>query len=78
MMQNWLVRGKVPIDWPERTHGENNPKNINSEDIHMFESAATEKRTWWSAECCQGQWYNRNYWRTWQVTSKSRRQNLVP
>ena len=34
----------------------------------------TERRTRQIAECYQGQWYNRNYWRTWKVVSDFGRQ----
>ena len=34
----------------------------------------TERRTQKGAECFQGKWCNRNYWRTWQVVSDSGRQ----
>ena len=34
----------------------------------------TDRRTQQRAEWCQGQWYNRNDWKTWQVVSDSGRQ----
>ena len=77
MMQNWLRKKKIPSDWFERTNGQNNPKNSNPEEIHLFEYEATERITIWSSECRQGKCHNRNYWRTWQVASNTRRQNVV-
>ena len=56
------------------TNGHNNPKNSNPEDLNPFEYSGTERRTRQRAEFCQGQWYNRNYWRPWQVVSNSARQ----
>ena len=57
-----------------RMNGKNNPKNINPEYLSPFQYSVTERRTRQRAECCQGQWYNRNYWRTWKVVSDSGRQ----
>ena len=55
-------------------NGQNNPKTRNPEDLNMFEYSVTEIRTRQRAECYQGQWYNRNYRRPWQVVSDYGRQ----
>ena len=69
MMKNWLRKGEGPSDWFSITYGQNNNKTINPEYIRPFEYAGTERITLWSAEFCQGKWYKRNYWITWQVAS---------
>ena len=56
-------RGEWPSAWISRTYGQNNPKDINPEEIHSFEYVATERRTWWSAKLFLVEWYNINYWR---------------
>ena len=62
-------RGEEPTAQFARSNGENNPKTSNSEDISLFKFSVTERRPQQRAECCQGQWHNRKYWRTWQVVS---------
>ena len=52
----------------------NNPKTSNPEYLSPFEYSVTERITRQISEFCQGQWYNINYWRTWQVVSYYRRQ----
>ena len=57
-----------------RTNGKNNPKTSNPEYLSPFEYSVTSRRTRKISECCQGQWYKRKYWRTWQVVSDSGKQ----
>ena len=78
MIKNWIKRGEEPCAWFSIMHGQKNPKNVNHEELCLFEYTVTERITWLSAKCCQGQWFNIKYWRTWQVASKYRRQNAVP
>ena len=66
------------MTWFERTHGTNNPKTSNPEELNLFEYAAIKRRTQWSYECHQGKWYNRKYSITWKFASNYIRQNVVP
>ena len=58
----------------ERTNGQSNPETRKLEYLSLFEYSVTERRTRQRAEWCQGQWYNRNYWRTLNVVSDYGRQ----
>ena len=66
------------MTWFERTHGQNDPKTSNPEELHPFEYAALERRTQWRYECHQGKYYNRKYPITWQFASIYIRQNVFP
>ena len=45
MMQNWLRKRRMTNDLIERTHGQNNRKTSNPEELHPFEYASIERRT---------------------------------
>ena len=72
--KNASGRREGPSAWFERTNVKNNLKTRNAKELHLFECAETDIRTQRNAEICHGQWYNRNYWRTWQVASNSVRE----
>ena len=77
-MKNWLIKRKRTRWSIWKNKWKKNPKNINPEELCPYEYSATERKTWQSAEFYQGQFYNRNYSRIWQVASNSRIQSLVP
>ena len=64
------IRGG-PNDKFARKNGQSNHKTGNPEELFLFEYVVTEIRTRRNTKYWQEQWYNRNYWRTWQVRSNS-------
>ena len=78
MMQNWLRKRGLTNDLIRKNSRKNNPKIINSEELHLFEYTAIARRTQRRYECHQGQLYNRKYPITWKVASNNKRKKVVP